>query len=74
MRYIDKLYTNDMQFAFKEKHSTMMCSLVVKEVVHYYINNKSDVYSCCVDAMRPLTGGCIMITSLNFLLRRKFML
>ncbi len=46
MSYKDKLYTSDMQFAFKEKHGTVMCSLVVKEVVHYYINNKSDVYSC----------------------------
>ncbi len=26
-----------------------MCSLVVKEVFHYYIDNKSDVYSGCVD-------------------------
>ncbi len=26
-----------------------MCSLVVKESVCYYVNNKSDVYSCCVD-------------------------
>ncbi len=46
MRYKDKPYTSDMQFAFKERHSTVMCSLVVNEVVHYYINNKSDVYSC----------------------------
>ncbi len=29
-----------------------MCSFVVKEVVHYYINNKSDLYSCCVDATK----------------------
>ncbi len=30
----------------------MMCSLVVTEVVRYYVNNKSDVYSCCVDATK----------------------
>ncbi len=47
IRNKDKLQTSDMQFAFKEKHSTAMCSLVVKEVIHYYIDNKSDVYSCC---------------------------
>ncbi len=29
-----------------------MCSLIVKEVIHYYIDNKSDVYSCCVDATK----------------------
>ena len=52
LRYNGKLQTSDMQFAFKEKHSTVMCSLVVKEVVHYHVNNKSDVYSCCVDATK----------------------
>ncbi len=52
IRYKDKLQTSDMQFAFKEKHSTAMCSLVVKEVIHYYIDNKSDVYSCCVDTIK----------------------
>ncbi len=52
MRYKDKLQTSDMQFAFKDKHSTVMCSLVVKEVVCYYVTNKSDVYSCCVDATK----------------------
>ncbi len=52
MRYKDKLYTSDMQFVFKERHSNVMCSLVVNEVVHYYINNKSDVYSCCLDAAK----------------------
>ncbi len=29
-----------------------MCSLVVKEVVRYFVNNKSDVYSCCVDSTK----------------------
>ncbi len=38
--YKDKLQTSDMQFAFKAKHSTAICSLVVKEVIHYYIDNK----------------------------------
>ncbi len=40
-----------MQFALKENHNTVVCSLVVKEVVHYYIN-KSNVCSCCVDATK----------------------
>ncbi len=33
IRYKDKLQTIEMQFAFKEKHSTVMFSLVVKEDV-----------------------------------------
>ena len=51
-RYKDKLSTNDMQFAFKRKHSTVMCTLVLKEVVRYYMNNGSDVYTCYVDATK----------------------
>ncbi len=43
IRYKDKLQTSDMQFAFKDKHSTAMCSLVVKKVIHYYIDNKWDL-------------------------------
>ncbi len=30
IRYKDKLQTSDMQFAFKEKHSTAMCGLVTQ--------------------------------------------
>ena len=41
-----------MQFVFKVKHSTVMCSLVGKEVVRYYVNNNSNVYTCCVDATK----------------------
>jgi hypothetical protein len=52
MRYEHLLYTSDMQYAYKRKHSTAICSLVVKEVVNYYLNNGSEVYSCCVDATK----------------------
>ncbi len=47
MRLKDMLHTSDMQFAFKVVHT-----LVVKEVVCYYVNNNSDVYSCYVDAAK----------------------
>ena len=36
----------------KAKHSTVMCSLTVKEVIHYYVNNGSDVHASCVDASK----------------------
>ena len=51
-RYSDMLSTSNMQYAFKGKHSTVMCTLVVKEVVRYYCNQSSDVYSCYVDATK----------------------
>ena len=52
IRYEDKLQTSEMQFAFKKKHSTTTCSLIVKEVVRYYLDNNSEVYSCCIDATK----------------------
>ncbi len=58
IQYKDKLQTSEMQFAFKEKRSTVMCSLVVKEVVFYYVNNNSDVYSCCVDVNKAFDRVC----------------
>ena len=48
-RYSHLLSTSDMQFAYKSGHSTSMCSFVVKETVNYYLNNGSQVFSCCVD-------------------------
>lgn len=51
-RYQDRLCTSDLQFAFKAKHSTVMCTYVLKEVVRYYSNNGSDVFSCYGDATK----------------------
>ena len=48
-RYSHLLCTSDLQFAYKKGHSTSLCSLIVKETVNYYLNNNSQVYSCCVD-------------------------
>ncbi len=41
-----------MQFAIKDKHSTVMFSVLVKEVVHYFVDHKWEVYSSCVDATK----------------------
>jgi hypothetical protein len=51
-RYGHLLHTSDMQYAYKKKSSTAVCSLVVKEIINYYANNGSEVYSCSVDATK----------------------
>ena len=51
-RYNSLLATSDMQYAFKDKHSTVMCTLVLKEVVRYYNNLSTEVFSCFVDATK----------------------
>jgi hypothetical protein len=44
------LVTSALQFAYKKHISTTMCTLIMKEVVKDYMNNKSVVFSCCMDA------------------------
>ena len=51
-RNIDKMKSSELQYAFKEKHGTSMCTLVVKEVIHHYIKNKSNVAACLIDASK----------------------
>ena len=46
------LYTSEMQFVFKQNHSTVLCSLMYKEVVSNYLQNGSNVYSCLLDASK----------------------
>ncbi len=41
-----------MQYAVKKRHSTVMCTLVLKKVINYYLNNNSDVYTCLIDATK----------------------
>ncbi len=51
-KYQNILSTSDMQFAFKKKHGTTMCILVVKEVAKYYLKKGSEVYTCAIDASK----------------------
>ena len=49
------LSTSDMQFGYKNGHSTIMCTLIFKEIINIqYINIGSDVYSCLLDASKAL--------------------
>ena len=36
--------TSDHQFAFKAKHSTVMCASILKEIVSYNLKRKTTVY------------------------------
>lgn len=51
-RYIDRLCTSELQFGFKRKCSTNMCSFVLKETVSYYISNQTPVYCVFLDASK----------------------
>ena len=47
--HIDYLKTDDMQFRFKNNHSTVLCTAVYIETVNHYMNEGSDIYSCLID-------------------------
>ena len=51
-KYGDILSRNDLQFGFKDKHSTSMCTAVYKESIHYFTMRNSNVYSCLLDARK----------------------
>ena len=51
-KYNTKLFTSDLQFAFKEQHSTIMCTSVLKETVTQYVRHKSSVFGCLLDASK----------------------
>ena len=51
-RYFANLCTSDYQYGFKKRHSTNHCTFVVKEVISYYCNNGTDVFSCALDMQK----------------------
>ena len=52
VRYCDKLMSSELQFGFKAKHSTNMCSMVLKEAVSYYRQHQTPVFCTFLDASK----------------------
>ena len=52
LQYRDILCTSDLQFAYKQHHSTAMCTLALKEVSKYYIARRGQVFCCLLDASK----------------------
>ena len=48
----DSLSTNDMQYGYKNNHSTTMCTVILKEVIHHCMNGNGNVYCCLLDASK----------------------
>lgn len=51
-KYKNELSSSNMQYAFKERHSTVMCCMVLKDVTTYYVNRGSNVFACLLDASK----------------------
>ena len=48
----ESLDTSELQFGFKQEHSTTMCTFLVKETVNYFNARGSPVYACFLDASK----------------------
>ncbi len=44
--------SSDLQYGFKQKHSTNQCTFVVNEVIQYYMNNNTNVLVTLLDASK----------------------
>jgi len=53
-RYSDFLATSELQFGFKARRSTNMCSMILKETMSYYVNHHSPVFCTMLDATKAL--------------------
>ena len=51
-RYCDILMSSELQFGFKAKHSTNMCSMILKEAVSYYRQHQTPVFCTFLDASK----------------------
>jgi hypothetical protein len=51
-RYSTLLVSSDLQFGFKRKRSTAMCSMVAKDVISHYTEHGSDVFCSFLDASK----------------------
>ena len=48
----DQLMATDMQYAYKDNHSTTLCSIMYLETLQYYRNCGSNIFSCLLDASK----------------------
>ena len=70
-KYSKYLQTCDLQFAYKENHSTTLCSLLLKDVAHQYITAGSSVYCSLLDASKAFDR--VRLDTLIHLLKKRNM-
>ena len=51
-RYSNELMSSNLQFSFKPKDSTVMCTAVMREIVSHNTFRNSRVYMCALDATK----------------------
>ena len=68
-KFSKELSSSNLQYAYKEKHGSTLCTLMFKETTKYFVNRNSVVYSCFLDASKAF--DCVKFDKLfNLLLQR----
>ena len=52
----NSLFTDLLQFGFKKKASTVVCTSLLKETIEYYNENNTDCYLLLLDASKAFDG------------------
>ena len=55
-KFSDSLCTSELQFGFKAKHSTNMCTMVLKETLAYYVVDGGCTFCTFLDATKAFDG------------------
>ena len=55
------LRTDDLQFAYKSKTSTVQCISTITEIINYYIKNSSNVYMCTLDCTKAFDRASLVL-------------
>jgi len=51
-KYHDYFFSSQLQFGFKAKHSTHMCTMILKETLMHYNTNNSTAFCTFLDACK----------------------
>ena len=51
-KQVEQLGTSELQFGYKTKSSTVMCSTALTETIEYYVSRKTPVYVLLIDASK----------------------
>ena len=51
-KQVEQIGTSELQFGYKTKSSTVMCSTALTKTIQYYVSNKTPVYVLLIDSAK----------------------
>ena len=53
-KQVEQIGTSELQFSYKTKSSTVVCSTALTETIEYNVSRKTPVYVLLIDASKAL--------------------